>query len=157
MVGSVVAETLMKQYSSLDELMRASEAELALIEGIGPKIAATVARYFSLEPNRALVAKFAAAGVRVREERQSLASQTPRPFAGLIFVVTGTLPTLSREDAKQLIEEYGGKVTGSVSSKTNYLVVGENAGSKLDKAQELGVPTLTEADLLALAQQPPPS
>jgi DNA ligase (NAD+) len=149
-VGSVIAELLMQQYSSLEELSNASAAQLSAIDGIGPRIAESVVRYFALEPNRALIRKFADAGVRVAEERQQRPAAAELPLAGLTFVVTGTLPTLSRDEAHDLIKAHGGKPTGSVSAKTNYLVVGENAGSKLTKAQELGVPILSEADLLRM-------
>lgn len=153
-VGEVVAEMLVERYHSLDKLMQASEEELAQIEGIGSRIAKSVAGYFALEPNRALIAKFAAAGVRVEDEVvEETSDPGAKPWEGLVFVVTGTLPTLSRDEAKEYIEVRGGKVTGSVSSKTDYLVVGENAGSKLDKARQLGVKTLEEAELRALADQ----
>ncbi|MCL4859896.1 MAG: NAD-dependent DNA ligase LigA [Caldilineaceae bacterium] len=151
-VGSVVAELLMQRYSSLDELMDASAEDLSAIDGIGPRIAESVVRYFSLEPNRALVREFADAGVRVAEERAPRPAATSLPLAGLTFVVTGALPTWSRDEAHDFIKTHGGKATGSVSSKTNYVVAGENAGSKLTKAQELGVPVLTEAELRALAE-----
>jgi DNA ligase (NAD+) len=150
-VGSVVAELLMQHYASLEEIMNASAAELNRIDGIGPRIAESVANYFSLEPNRRLVHEFAEAGVRVAEERRLATPKAALPFAGLTFVVTGALPTLSRDEAHEFIKMHGGKVTGSVSAKTHYLVVGENAGSKLTKAQELGVSVLTEEQLQALA------
>lgn len=153
-VGEVVAETLINQFGSLEALMDAPAAALSEIPGIGPRIAESVAEYFSLEPNRALVRAFKELGVRVAEERQT-ASAGPQPFAGKTFVVTGTLPTMSREDAQEFIKAYGGKVAGSVSGKTDYLVVGENAGSKLDKARELGIATLGEEDLRALAAAAP--
>ena len=150
-VGEVVAAALMDHFHSLDALMRATVEELSAVEGIGEKIAQSVARYFALEPNRALVAEFAAAGVRVAEEARPAAEPSAQPWAGLTFVVTGTLPTLSRDEAKAYIEARGGKVTSSVSGKTDYVVAGESAGSKLDKARQLGVPTLDEAGLRALA------
>jgi DNA ligase (NAD+) len=149
-VGSVVAELLMQHYASLEEIMNASPAELNAIDGIGPRIAESVADYFSLEPNRNLIREFAAAGVRIAEERRPAAPKAALPFAGLTFVVTGTLPTLSRDQAHDLIKAHGGKVTGSVSAKTSYVVVGENAGSKLVRAQELGISILTEEQLQAL-------
>lgn len=151
-VGSVIAEQLMQHYSSLEELMNASVKQLSAIDGIGPRIAESVVRYFSLEPNRKLIHEFAEAGVRVAEERKERPTAT-LSLAGLTFVVTGTLPTLSRDEAHELIKAQGGKVTSSVSAKTNYLVVGENAGSKFTKAQELGVPILSEADLLRLVER----
>ncbi len=150
-VGGTVAELLMQRFASLDTLMQASSAELNDIEGIGPRIAESVVKYFSLEPNRALIQKFAAAGVRVAEARTVTVPSVEQPFAALIFVVTGTLPTFSRDEAQDFIKAHGGKVASSVSSKTNYVVAGENAGSKLTKAQTLGVPILSEEALRALA------
>jgi DNA ligase (NAD+) len=152
-IGEVVAEVLMQQYGSLDKLMNATAAELNEIEGIGPRIAESVVEFFALEPNRQLVAKFAAAGVQVAETPKAPPADQPQPFAGLTFVVTGTLPTWSRDEAHDFIKVHGGKVTGSVSSSTSYLVVGESAGSKLSKAQQLGVPVLSEEELRALAQR----
>lgn len=151
-VGSVVAETVTEHYHSLEALMEADRDELAEIDGIGPKIAESIVDYFALEPNRALVRKFAEAGVRVEDPIDEAAmGDVPRPFDGLTFVITGTLPTLSRTDAKDFVEARGGRVTGSVSSKTDYVVVGEEAGSKLDKAQQLGITTLDEDALRQLA------
>lgn len=151
-VGGVVAETLMQHYGSMEALMNASVTELSELEGIGPRIAESVVEFFALEPNRALVQAFAAAGVRVAEERVAPPTDQPQPFADMTFVVTGTLPTWSRDEAHEFIKTHGGKVTGSVSNKTNYLVAGESAGSKLTKAQQLGIPILSEAELRALAQ-----
>lgn len=151
-VGSVVAEMLMRHFSSLDELMAASQEELAHIEGIGPKIAESVVQFFSLAPNRELIHKFAAAGVRVAEARTQQSEPTgAQPFADLTFVITGTLPTMSREEAAAFIQARGGKVTGSVSGNTNYLLAGEKAGSKLAKAEKLGVAILTEDELRSMA------
>lgn len=152
-VGEVVAEMLVARYHTLDALKQASVEELGQIEGVGGRIAESVAEYFSLEPNRALIQKFADAGVRVADEVVEQESEAgTKPWEGLVFVVTGTLPTMSRDEAKDYIEARGGKVTGSVSAKTHYLVVGENAGSKLDKARQIGVKTLEEAELRALAE-----
>lgn len=148
-VGAGVAETLMQSMHGLDELMAVDEETLAAIDEIGPKIAESIVRFFTLVPNRALVQKFAAAGVRVKGEPRDTAS-TPQVLANFTFVITGTLPTLSRDEAKALIENYGGKVTGSVSSKTSYLLAGEKAGSKLTKAESLGVAILSEATLREL-------
>ncbi len=151
-VGGGVADILMQRFASLDELMAATVEDLNEIDGIGPKIAESVVEWFSLEPNRALVQEFTEAGVRVAEQR--IATEAPAeelPFAGKVFVVTGTLPTMSRDDAKQFIQSFGGKVTGSVSGKTDYLVAGEKAGSKLTKAQELDVTILSEEQLRELA------
>lgn len=154
-VGEGVAELLAAAFPSLDALMAADEAALSAVDGIGPKIAASVVRFFALEPNRELVRRLAAAGVRVADEVVATPkSPAVLPLAGLTFVVTGTLPTLSRDEAKRLIEAAGGKVTGSVSSKTDYLVVGENPGSKLEKAQQLGIRVLDEAALRNMAGIP---
>lgn len=149
-VGSVVAETLVERYPSLFELMNATADDLNAIEGIGPRIAESVAGWFALAPNRLLIQRIADAGVRVAEERKAAPPPSSLPLAGLTFVVTGTLPTFSREEAHALIKAHGGKVAGSVSRKTSYLVAGEAAGSKLAKAQELGVPAIDEAALLQL-------
>jgi DNA ligase (NAD+) len=132
--------------------MDASQEELNAIEGIGPRIAESVHEWFQLQPNRDLIRKFADAGVRVAEERKAQPPAAGLPFAGKTFVVTGTLPTLSREEAQDFIKARGGKVAGSVSNKTSYVVVGEAAGSKLAKAQQLGIPTLSEEELRALAE-----
>ena len=152
-VGEVVAELLVGRYHTLDALMNANVEELSQIEGIGGKIAERVAEYFSLEPNRALIQKFASAGVRVADDVVERAVEPgARPWEGKTFVITGTLPTMTRDEAKAFVEARGGKTTGSVSGKTDYVVVGENAGSKLDKARQLGVTLLEEAELRALAE-----
>jgi DNA ligase (NAD+) len=148
-VGEVVAETLVEHYPSMDALMNASQEELNAIPGIGPRIAQSVHEYFALQPNRELIGKFQRHGLRTTESpKAQVAAQS---FAGKTFVVTGTLPTFSREEAQEFIKAHGGKVAGSVSGKTDYLVVGEAAGSKLDKARELGVPTLSEDELRTMA------
>lgn len=155
-VGSVVAEMIMAHYNSLEELMAADVEELSAIEGVGPRIAESVVEFFALAPNRALVAKFAELGVRVAGEPETAPAPeaVPQPFAGLTFVITGSLPTMTRSAAKAFIQERGGHVTGSVSANTDYLIVGEAPGSKLDKAQKLDVPILSEDDLRALAEEP---
>ncbi len=150
-VGAVVAETITQHYHSLFDLMRAAPEELSAIEGIGPKIAQSIHDYFSIAANRALIEEFASLGVRVAEEAPTSAPAAAQPLAGLTFVVTGTLPTFSRDEAHAFIKTHGGKVAGSVSSKTSYVVAGEAAGSKLDKAQQLGVPVIDEAQLKRLA------
>ncbi len=146
-VGSVVAELVMANFRSLQDLMAADLETLSEIEGIGPKIAEAIVSYFSLDPNRALVQSFADLGVDLTmPDRDDDAGDLP--YLGKTFVITGTLPTLSRAEAKERIEAGGGKVTGSVSSKTDYLLAGEKAGSKLKKSQQLGVPILSEQELL---------
>jgi DNA ligase (NAD+) len=122
---------------------------LQTIPDVGPVVGASI-RSFASEPhNRALVNKLAAAGVNMESRQPPPGTGALGPMAGKTFVLTGTLPTLSREEATRLIEEAGGKVTGSVSRKTSFVVAGEDAGSKLAKAQELGIPVLTEAEFRA--------
>ena len=149
-VGSVVAELLMAEFDSLHDLIEAGVETLGEIEGVGPKIAEAVASYFALEPNRALVQAFADLGVDLTAPRRDRGDAADaQPFTGKLFVITGTLPTMSRNEAKARIEAWGGKVTSSVSSKTDFLLAGEKAGSKLTKAQQLGVRVLSEEELLA--------
>ncbi|MCS7220053.1 MAG: NAD-dependent DNA ligase LigA [Anaerolineae bacterium] len=153
-VGSAVAETLARHYRSIDALMQASVDELTQIEGIGPRIAQSVVDWFSRESNRRVIEKLKAAGVRTADEAPATPmAEGPLPLAGKTFVITGTLPTMSREAATEFIIRHGGKVTNSVSRKTDYLVVGSAPGSKLQRAQELGVPIIDEAGLLKLAGQ----
>jgi DNA ligase (NAD+) len=146
-VGGVTAELLVKHFHNLDNLAAAAAEELQTIEGLGPHTSEAIVEWFAQPRNRQLIEKFRAAGLRLAEEAQPPASDT---LAGLTFVLTGTLPRLKREEAQALIEQHGGKVTGSVSKKTSYVVVGEAPGSKYTKAQSLGVPILDEAGLLAL-------
>ena len=148
-VGAVVAETITQHYHSLRDLAHATPEQLSAIEGIGPKIAASLHEYFSVPANQALIDEFAQLGVRVAEDAPASPAGA-QPLAGLTFVVTGTLPTFSRDEAHVFIKAHGGKVAGSVSSKTSYVVAGEAAGSKLDKARQLGVPVIDEAALRAL-------
>jgi DNA ligase (NAD+) len=146
-VGEVVAEEIMANFADIFELMAADEETLNAIDGIGPKIAESLVEFFALETNRALVQKFADLGVRTTAEERPQVDADALPFSGLTFVITGTLPSMSRDDASDYIEARGGKVTGSVSSKTDFLVAGEKAGSKLTKAEQLGVPVLSEEEL----------
>ncbi len=148
-VGSTVSELLVKHYHSVDALMSVTAEELQRIEGFGPHTADAVVAWFSQPHNRNLIEKFRAAGVRLVAE--PTADQTASDkLAGLTFVLTGTLPNLKRNEAAALIEKHGGKVVGSVSKKTSYVVVGDDAGSKLTTAQQLGVALLDENGLLAL-------
>jgi DNA ligase (NAD+) len=147
-VGSVVATLLLRAFGGLDELAAASEEELIQVEGIGPQIALSVAAWFDNDRNRELLEKLRAAGLRFTVERERPAGA--QPLAGLTFVITGTLPSLSRDEATDLIGRHGGKVTGSVSKNTDYLLAGEAAGSKLAKAQALGVQVIDEATLAAM-------
>jgi DNA ligase (NAD+) len=150
-VGTTVAEALARRYSSIDALAAATAEELQTIEGLGPRIAASVTEFFANDANRRVLSKLRVAGVRLAEDRPVEAPAGPGPLAGRTFVVTGTLPTLSRDEATALIQAHGGKVVDSVSKKTSYLVVGEDpGGTKLNKARELGIPTLNEAKLRVL-------
>lgn len=149
-VGEVMAVDLSRHYASLDQLGSASTADLMSIEGVGPNIAEAIVDWFKRPANQAVLAKLKQAGVWPTVAAGMNASGEAQVLNGLTFVITGTLPTLSREQAKELIERSGGKVTDSVSKKTSYLVLGENAGSKLEKANELGVAKLSEAGLYQL-------
>jgi DNA ligase (NAD+) len=147
-VGEVSARDLSARFPSLDALAAASQEALQEVEGIGPNIAAAIVDWFARPRNRRLLEKMKAAGM---DPRQAAAPPPASgPLSGMTFVVTGTLPSLSREGVRDLIEQHGGKVVDSVSRKTTYLVLGEGPGSKLQKAQELGVKTLSEDDLRTL-------
>jgi DNA ligase (NAD+) len=148
-VGEVAAADLAQAFGSLDALMAARLDDLQTVEGIGPNIAQAIVDWFERPGNRQVLDKLRAAGVWPMAQKAVVTG--PAPLAGMTFVVTGTLPAFSREQAKEFIEAHGGKVTDSVSKKTSYLVLGENPGSKLDKARSLGVPVLDEAGLRALA------
>jgi DNA ligase (NAD+) len=150
-VGERTAELLAQEFGSIDAIMAASAEELERVEEVGPRISEAILDFFSRPANRTLVEKLKAAGVVMTAEKKQRSTQ----LEGLTFVLTGTLPTLSREEAKQKIEAAGGKVAGSVSKKTSYVVAGEEAGSKLDKAHELKIPVLDETGLLTLIQSAP--
>lgn len=149
-VGEVMAADLGRRFLNLEALANASAEDLQQIEGIGPNSAASIVDWFSRPANRALLEKLKAAGVWPVASGQASAASN-QSLSGLTFVVTGTLPTLSREAVKEFIEQRGGKAADSVSKKTSYLVLGENPGSKHDKALALGVPVLDEAGLRKLA------
>ena len=151
-VGGTVAELLMDHFGSLAALASASPEDLRQVPGIGPKLADSVVDWFAHEPNRHVVEKLLAAGVRSEAERAQAVG--PQPLEGLTFVITGTLPSMSREQAREMVEAYGGKVTGSVSGNTDYLIAGERAGSKLDRAQKLGVRVIDEAGLRRMVGEP---
>lgn len=150
-VGEVIASVLTKNYKDLDALALASTEELQNIEGIGPNIAQAIVDWFARPVNREVLEKLRSAGVWPRQDQVRTSERVPKTFDGLSFVVTGALPTLSREGVKEFIQSHGGKISDSVSKKTNYLVVGENPGSKLQKANELGIPVLEEGALRKLA------
>jgi DNA ligase (NAD+) len=150
-VGSVIAGLLIDALGSIDGTMAASEEELVAIDGIGPRTAASVVAWFADVRHQRLLQRLREAGLRFAAESRQEAG--PQPFAGLTFVITGTLPAMTRDEARAFIEVRGGKVTGSVSRNTNYVVAGEAAGSKLDKALQLGTTILDEDGLRALASQ----
>ncbi len=151
-VGETTAKDLARHFGSLDRLLDASVEQLLEVPDVGPTVAQSIRTFFDQPHNREVVEQLRAAGVRW-DEHAGAADNTPKPLAGKTFVLTGTLPTLEREDAKALIEAAGGKVAGSVSKKTHFVVAGESAGSKLDKARELAVPVIDEAALRALLEQ----
>ncbi|HEY9077220.1 MAG TPA: NAD-dependent DNA ligase LigA [Anaerolineaceae bacterium] len=149
-VGEVMASDLAKVYHDLDSIGRATIEDLQTIEGIGPNIANAIVDWFNQPSNRQVVAKLKAVGVWQETNFIEPHSVEKQPLAGMIFVITGTLPQYSREEMKQIIEKNGGKVTDNVTRKTSYLVLGENPGSKLEKANALGVPVIDEAKLLSM-------
>jgi DNA ligase (NAD+) len=148
-VGERTAQLLAEEFGSMDELMAASAEELERVNEVGPRVAQAIREFFDEAKNRALVEKLREAGLTFTAEKRKKSSQ----LEGLTFVLTGTLPNLTREDAKARIEAAGGRVSGSVSKKTSYVVAGEEAGSKLDKARELGVKVVDEAGLMRLLEQ----
>ena len=149
-VGANVARVLAERFGSLEALMLATEEEIATVEGIGPKIAQSIRDFFSVPENVAVLERLRAAGVVLEEERTE--PEREQTLAGLTFVLTGALERFTREEAGEQLKALGAKVTGSVSKKTNYVVAGEAAGSKLTKAQQLGVPVLTEDDLVRILE-----
>ncbi len=153
-IGGGIAELLLMRYKSIDELMNASVTEIDEIAGIGPSTAEAITAWFAEARNRTLIEKLRTAGVRF-EADPTASAPTSDQLAGMTFVLTGTLPTMTREEAGALIAQHGGKVSGSVSKKTNYVLAGDSAGSKLDKAKSLGVTILDEAAFRALIDLPP--
>ena len=146
-VGEATAKDLAKHFGALDRVMDASLEQLLEVRDVGPVVAQSIRTFFDQPHNREVVEQLRAAGIRWDEHDGAAADAAPKPLAGKTLVLTGTLPTLSRDEAKVLIEAAGAKVAGSVSRKTSYVVAGDEAGSKLDKARELGVPVLDEAGL----------
>jgi len=142
-VGERTAQLLAEHFSSLEELAAAKEEQLVGVPEVGPKVAAAIVEFFSEPANRQLIKKLHKAGVHPTAEKREVKSQK---FAGKTFVFTGSLSNRSREEAGELVQQHGGKVAGSVSKKTDYVVVGADPGSKYDKAKELGVTILTEAE-----------
>lgn len=151
-VGETMAADLVEHYNNLDALKNASAEELELIEGVGPNIASAIVDWFHTPANLRLLEKLKALDVWPQAAERAL-TDVPQILEGKSFVVTGTLSSFSREEAKEFLQKYGAKVTGSVSSKTDYLLVGENPGSKLEKAQQLGISIIDEDELQRLLQR----
>jgi DNA ligase (NAD+) len=145
-VGERTAQLLADAFASMDALLRATPEELERVHEVGPRVAAAVHEFFAEQSNRELIERLRAAGLTFNAERRKRTAK----LEGLTFVLTGTLPVLTRDEAKDRIEAAGGRVSGSVSKKTSYVVAGEEAGSKLDKARDLKVPIIGEAELLEM-------
>jgi len=154
-VGETTAKDLARHFGSLDALIGADTDALLQVEDVGPVVARSIHGFFAQTHNREVIQQLRAAGIHWAEGRGAVEDQAPQTLAGQTLVLTGSLPSLSREEAKALIEAAGGKVAGSVSKKTHFLVAGAEAGSKLDKARELGVAVLDEAALRALLSGAP--
>ena len=148
-VGESTAKALAGHFGALDRIMEASEAQLLEVDDVGPVVAASIRTFFDQPHNREVVEQLRACGIRWDED-DGTADRSPKPLAGKVLVLTGTLPAMTRDEAQALIEAAGGKVSGSVSRKTDYVVAGAEAGSKLDKATALGVAVIDEDGLRAL-------
>ncbi|MFF5610875.1 NAD-dependent DNA ligase LigA [Streptomyces cellulosae] len=153
-VGPVAAEALAREFRSMDRIEQATEEELSATEGVGPTIAASLKEWFAVDWHREIIRKWKAAGVRMEDERSG-EDEGPRPLEGLTVVVTGTLENFTRDGAKEALQNRGAKVTGSVSKKTSFVVVGDNPGSKYDKAVQLKVPVLNEDGFQVLLERGP--
>ena len=152
-VGKTMAELLVKHYADMEGLGAATSEELLAIEGVGPVIAESINDWFSVEKNRELVRELGRLGVNLqRLEEEAPVEFNSSEVQGKVFVLTGTLPNMGRSEASALIKQRGGKVTSSVSKKTDYVLAGENAGSKLDKANDLGITVLDEEEFLRLLE-----
>ena len=146
-IGRAAARELMRAFHSIPALMQATEEQILAVRDMGGISAKAIARFFADAENQREIADMAAQGVKMEADEPAASDEK---LAGKTFVITGTLPTLGRKECAALIESHGGRVTGSVSKKTDYLVAGEAAGSKLQKAQTLGIPILDEAGLRGL-------
>jgi DNA ligase (NAD+) len=152
-VGEATAKEFARHFGNLDAFMNAPLDQLLEVSDVGPIVAQSVIAFFAQSHHQEIVAQLRACGVRWEEGAP--AERVPKPLSGQTIVLTGTLPTLSRDEAKAMLEEAGAKVAGSVSQKTSYVVAGAEAGSKLEKALALGVPVLDEAGLLSLLKGDP--
>jgi DNA ligase (NAD+) len=152
-VGESTAKALARHFGQIDALMEATEEQLLAINDVGPTVALSIRTFFDQAHNREVVEQLRACGIHW--PALEAASDAPKPLTGLTFVITGTLPTLGRDAAKDLLEAAGAKVSGSVSKKTNYVLAGTEAGSKLDKARELGVAVIDEAALRQMLENTP--
>jgi DNA ligase (NAD+) len=153
-VGPVAAQALAREFRSVDRIEQATQEELAATDGVGPIIAAALKEWFAEDWHREIVRKWKAAGVPL-EDQSTGEDEGPRPLEGLTVVVTGTLENFTRDGAKEALQSRGAKVTGSVSKKTSFVVVGDNPGSKFDKAMQLKVPVLNEDGFGVLLEQGP--
>jgi DNA ligase (NAD+) len=149
-VGEATAKDLARHFGRLDAIMNASVDQLLEVKDVGPVVAESIRRFFDEPHNREIIEQLCAGGVHWEEFEPTAAPAADGPFAGKTVVLTGTLAGMSRDDAKEKLEAAGAKVSGSVSKKTDFVVAGSEAGSKLDKARELGVAVLDEAQFLAL-------
>jgi DNA ligase (NAD+) len=149
-VGEQYAELLAEQFHSIDQLAEASQEELSTIPSIGPKIAESIVAFFRQKGNRQIIEKLRKAGVRLEREEVKETKPEELPLAGLEFVLTGKLESCSRSEAEAKIKTLGGKAGSDVTRKTSYVVVGADPGSKLDKAEKLGIKTINEAEFLDL-------
>jgi len=153
LVGAKAAKVLAEHFGHLDAIMQASEEELTQIDEIGPKMAASIVSYFAMPQARAVIERLKAAGVNMAYKGVRAEEGADLPFAGKTIVLTGTLSSMSRQEAEEKIARLGGKVTGSVSKKTDLVIAGEKAGSKLEKAEKLGVQVMDEAGFLQILEQ----
>ncbi|MGI8946825.1 MAG: helix-hairpin-helix domain-containing protein, partial [Ornithinimicrobium sp.] len=152
-VGPTAARALATEFGSMDAIRAADVDTLAATDGVGPIIADAVTEWFEVDWHRGIVAQWARDGVRMADERDASIERT---LEGLTVVVTGSLEGFSRDESKEAIVSRGGKAAGSVSKKTDYVVVGANAGTKAAKAEDLGVPVLDEAGFVRLLETGPP-
>ena len=146
-IGEKTAKTLVKKFNDIELLFTAKIEEITEIDDFGQIMAESLVKFFAKKTTRALIDELKKCGIRTSEEKSENSSAR---LEGMTFVITGTLPTMKRNEAAELIEKNGGKVAGSVSSKTTYLLAGEDAGSKLTKAQSLGITIITEEELFKM-------